>query len=166
MVETSDHPDYKPGDQVVLNGWGVGETHLGGYAADAPGSRATGWCRCPHGMTPAQAMAIGTAGYTAMLCLMALEAHGVTPARGPVLVTGAVGRRRLGRDRAAGAGRLARDRLDRPARRKPDYLKGLGAAEIIDRAELTGARQAARQGALGRRRRHRRLDHARQRALA
>ena len=87
-VTQSTHKDWSVGDHVILNGWGVGETHLGGYAQTA---RIKGdWLvAVPAGMTHAQAMAIGTAGYTAMLCQMALEAHGVSPARGAVLVTGA-----------------------------------------------------------------------------
>ena len=90
VVEASDHPDFKAGDAVICNGWGMGETHLGGYAEKA---RVKGdWLvRLPEGMTPAQAMAIGTAGYTAMLCVMALESHGLTPDAGPALVTGAAG---------------------------------------------------------------------------
>src|SRR4051794_29876838 len=89
-VIASSHADWNVGDHVVLNGGGVGESHLGGYAERA---RVKGdWLvQVPFGMTHAQAMAIGTAGYTAMLCLMALEAHAITPARGPVLVTGAAG---------------------------------------------------------------------------
>lgn len=135
-VEASSHPDFKPGDSVVLNGWGVGETHLGAYAQKA---RVKGdWLiPLPKGLTPAQAMAIGTAGYTSMLCLMALERHGLAPDRGPAIVTGAAG----------GVGSVAVTLLakagwhviastGRP--QEADYLKGLGAAEIIDRAELTG----------------------------
>ncbi len=89
-VEASSHPDFKPGDKVVLTGWGLGETHLGGYSQYA---RVKGdWLvPLPEGLTPAEAMAIGTAGFTAMLAVLALEAHGVTPAKGPVLVTGAAG---------------------------------------------------------------------------
>ena len=133
-VEASDHPEYKPGDPVVLTGWGVGETHLGAYAQKA---RVKGdWLvPLPQGLTPEQAMAVGTAGYTAMLSLMALDAHGVTPADGPALVTGASG----------GVGSVAVALLaragwhviastGRPS--EADYLKGLGAAEILDRAEL------------------------------
>src|SRR5215218_2199701 len=90
VVEASSNPEFKPGDQVVLNGWGVGETHLGAYAEKA---RVKGeWLvPVPQGMTGREAMAIGTAGYTAMLAVMALERHGVTPERGPVVVTGAAG---------------------------------------------------------------------------
>ena len=90
VVEASSNPEFKPGDQVILNGWGLGETHLGSYQQVA---RVKGdWLvPLPSGLTPAEAMAIGTAGYTAMLCVMALEAHGVLPAKGPVIVTGAAG---------------------------------------------------------------------------
>ena len=135
-VEASDHPEFTPGDAVVLNGWGVGETHLGAYAERA---RLKGdWLiPLPASLSPAQAMAIGTAGYTAMLSVMALERHGLTPDRGPVVVTGAAG----------GVGSVAITLLakagwhviastGRP--QEADYLKSLGAAEIIDRAELSG----------------------------
>jgi acrylyl-CoA reductase (NADPH) len=86
IVETSSHPDFEPGDPVLLNGWGTGETHWGGYAEKA---RVKGdWLLpLPNGLNPAQAMAIGTAGYTAMLALLALERHGLTPDRGPAVVT-------------------------------------------------------------------------------
>ena len=89
-VEHSTHPDYKAGDAVILNGWGVGETHWGGLAQKA---RVNGnWLvPLPAQFTPQQAMAIGTAGYTAMLCVLALERHGVTPDHGEILVTGAAG---------------------------------------------------------------------------
>jgi acrylyl-CoA reductase (NADPH) len=120
---------------VILNGWGVGETHFGGYAQMA---RVKGdWLlKMPAQLTPAECMAIGTAGYTAMLCVLALERHGVKPASGPVLVTGAAGGvgsvaiallAKLGYQVIASTGRTA----------EADYLKGLGAAEIIDRAELS-----------------------------
>ena len=135
-VAASDNPAYKVGDGVILNGWGVGETHLGGYAQMA---RVKGdWLvPLPSTFTPAQAMAIGTAGYTAMLCVMALERNGITPDRGPVVVTGAAGGvgsvaiallAKLGYTVIASTGRVA----------EADYLKGLGASEIIDRAELSG----------------------------
>jgi acrylyl-CoA reductase (NADPH) len=135
-VESSTHPDFKSGDAVVLNGWGLGETHLGGYAEKA---RVKGdWLiRLPEGITAAQAMAIGTAGYTAMLCVMALDRHGVTPDRGPAIVTGASG----------GVGSVAVALLARGGWhviastgrvQESDYLKSLGAAEILDRAELSG----------------------------
>jgi len=136
-VETSSHPDWKPGDKVILNGWGTGETHLGGYAEK---SRVKGqWLvRLPATMSPRDAMAIGTAGYTAMLAVMALERHGLTPAHGPVVVTGAAGGvgsvaiallAKVGFQVAASTGR----------REEADYLKGLGATEIIDRNELSAA---------------------------
>ena len=90
VVETSSHPQHKSGDSVVLNGWGVGEKHWGGLAEFA---RVSGDWLVPlqSPFTLRQAMAIGTAGYTAMLCVLALERHGVTPDKGPVLVTGAAG---------------------------------------------------------------------------
>ncbi|MDH4583340.1 oxidoreductase [Pseudomonas sp. BN415] len=134
-VESSSHPDYQVGDSVLLNGWGVGETHWGGLAQKA---RLKGdWLiPLPSAFTPRQAMAIGTAGYTAMLCLLALERHGLKPGQGDVLVTGANGGvgsfaiallARLGYRVVAATGRT----------HEVDYLKGLGAAEIIDRAELS-----------------------------
>ncbi|MCJ2109737.1 oxidoreductase [Methylobacterium sp. E-025] len=134
VVEASDHPDYKPGDAVVLTGWGVGETHLGAYAEKA---RVKGdWLvPLPAGLSSEQAMAIGTAGYTAMLCLMALDAHGLTPKDGPALVTGASGGvgsvavallARAGWHVMASTGRAG----------EAEYLKSLGAAEIVDRDEL------------------------------
>ncbi|MGC4061560.1 MAG: MDR family oxidoreductase [Aquabacterium sp.] len=133
-VETSQHPDCKPGDQVVLNGWGVGETHWGGLAHKA---RLNGdWLvPLPKAFTPAQAMAIGTAGYTAMLCVMALERQGLTPDKGEVLVTGAAGGvgsvavailAKLGYQVAAVTGRP----------QEADYLKQLGATQVLDRAEF------------------------------
>jgi acrylyl-CoA reductase (NADPH) len=134
VVEASDHPEYKPGDPVVLTGWGVGETHLGAYAQKARG-KGDWLVPLPDGLTPEQAMAVGTAGYTAMLCLMALDAHGVKPADGPALVTGASG----------GVGSVAVALLARAGWHviastgrgdEADYLKGLGASEILDRAEL------------------------------
>lgn len=136
VVETSDHAGFKAGDGVVLNGWGTGETHLGGYAARA---RVKGdWLvPLPSAFTPAEAMAIGTAGYTAMLCVLALEKNGVMPGSGPVLVTGAAGGvgsvaiavlSKLGYEVVASTGRTEEE----------DYLKNLGAASIIPRAELGG----------------------------
>ncbi|BCD88444.1 alcohol dehydrogenase [Pseudomonas solani] len=134
-VEASDNPAFKAGDRVLLNGWGVGETHWGGLAQKA---RLNGdWLiPLPAGFTPRQAMAIGTAGYTAMLSVLALERNGVTPDKGPVLVTGANGGvgsfaiallARLGYQVAASTGRP----------QEAEYLKHLGAAEIIDRASLS-----------------------------
>jgi acrylyl-CoA reductase (NADPH) len=136
-VESSTHPNWKAGDPVILNGWGLGETHLGAYAEKA---RVKGdWLvRRPAGISARDAMAIGTAGYTAMLAIMALERAGINPSRGPVIVTGAAGGvgsvavallAKLGYAVAASTGR-------------PDeagYLKGLGASEIVNRSELTGA---------------------------
>ena len=89
-VEHSTHPDWRAGDQVVLNGWGVGESHWGGLSQKA--CLNGDWLvPLPAAFTPAQAMAIGTAGYTAMLCVLALERHGVTPDHGEIVVTGAAG---------------------------------------------------------------------------
>ncbi|WP_119288849.1 MDR family oxidoreductase [Azohydromonas sediminis] len=133
-VLESTHPDWKPGDRVVLNGWGVGETHWGCLAQRA---RLKGdWLvPLPAAFTPRQAMAIGTAGYTAMLCVLALERHGVQPGDGDVLVTGATGGvgsvavallSRLGYRVTAATGKTA----------EADYLRRLGAATVIDRAEL------------------------------
>jgi acrylyl-CoA reductase (NADPH) len=136
MVETSSHPDWKPGDRVILNGWGLGETHLGAYAEKA---RVKGdWLvPMPAGMTGREAMAIGTAGYTAMLSVLALERHGVTPDRGPVVVTGAAGG--VGSVAIALLAKLGHQVIASTGRpEESDYLKRLGAAEIIDRAELSG----------------------------
>ena len=135
-VISSSHPDWNAGDRVILNGWGVGETHYGAYAGHA---RVKGdWLvRLPASMTPHDAMAIGTAGYTAMLCVMALERHGISPERGPVVVTGAAGGvgsvaisllSKLGYHVVASTGRTS----------EADYLTDLGAAEIIPRDELSG----------------------------
>jgi acrylyl-CoA reductase (NADPH) len=139
-VTTSEHAEFKPGDRVVLNGWGVGETHMGGYAGVA---RVKGdWLvRKPDSLMPPETMAIGTAGYTAMLSVLALEAHGVTPDKGPILVTGAAGGvgsvaiallSKLGYRVIASTGRAA----------EQGYLKDLGAADVIDRAELSGTPRA------------------------
>jgi acrylyl-CoA reductase (NADPH) len=139
-VTASEHSDFKPGDAVILNGWGVGETHMGGYAEMA---RVKGdWLvPKPAGFTPAQTMAIGTAGYTAMLAVMALEAHGVAPAGGPVLVTGAAGG--VGSTAIALLSKLGFQVTASTGRREEEaYLKGLGATEVIDRAELSGPPRA------------------------
>jgi acrylyl-CoA reductase (NADPH) len=133
-VESSSHPDWKAGDKVILNGWGLGETHLGAYGAKA---RVKGdWLvRLPPGISTRDAMAIGTAGYTAMLATMALERHGLTPARGPVVVTGASGG--VGSVAVALLAKLGYQVIASTGRpQEADYLKGLGAAEIIDRKEL------------------------------
>ncbi|HUZ12468.1 MAG TPA: MDR family oxidoreductase [Caulobacteraceae bacterium] len=137
VVERSTHPDFAPGEAVVANGWGLGETHQGGYAAKA---RVKGeWLvKLPAGISTADAMAIGTAGYTAMLSVLALERLGVTPDAGDVVVTGAAGGvgsvaiallSRLGYRVVASSGRKASE---------GDYLIDLGADEIIDRNELAG----------------------------
>ena len=89
-VESSSHPGWKPGDKVILNGWGLGETHLGGYAQKAR-VKCDWLVRLPQSMSAREAMAIGTAGYTAMLAVMALERAAIAPARGAVVVTGAAG---------------------------------------------------------------------------
>ena len=135
VVEESRHPDFKAGDAVLLNGWGVGESHWGGLAEQA---RLNGdWLiPLPAGFSAAEAMALGTAGYTAMLAVLALERHGVTPERGEVLVTGANGGvgsvaiallAKLGYRVAASTGRPE----------EAEYLKSLGAAEIVERASLS-----------------------------
>lgn len=137
IVERSDHPRWKPGDAVVLTGWGVGETHLGAYAERM---RVSGdWLvALPEGMSPARAMAVGTAGLTAMLCLLALERHGLAPAAGPALVTGAaggVGSVAVALLAAAGWRVIA---ASGRAEEEADYLARLGAAQTIPRAELEG----------------------------
>ena len=135
-VEQSSHLEWKAGDKVICNGWGMGETHLGSYAEKA---RVKGdWLvRLPEGMSTRDAMAIGTAGYTAMLAVLALEKQGLSPSSGPIVVTGAAGGvgsvatavlSKLGYHVIASTGRLS----------EAPYLKGLGAAEVIDRNELSG----------------------------
>ena len=159
-VETSAHPDFTPGDAVILNGWGTGETHLGAFAER---SRIRGdWLvPLPAGLSAAEAMAIGTAGYTAMLSVMALERHGLKPSDGPAVVTGASGGGRLGRDRASVDARLARDRLDRAARGGglPDRPRR-GGGDRPGRPIRPGP--PARQGALGGGGRRGRLAHPRE----
>ena len=134
-VETSDDPRYKPGDQVVLTGWRVGEAWWGGYAEKAR-VKADWLVPLPKGLTTRQAMAVGTAGLTAMLAVMALEDHGLEPGQGPVLVTGAAGGvgsvatailAKLGHEVAAVTGRPEQG----------DYLKALGASQIVPREDLT-----------------------------
>ena len=135
-VEQSSHPQWKPGDKVICTGWGMGETHLGAYAEKA---RVKGdWLvRLPQGMSARDAMAIGTAGFTAMLAVLALEKHGLVPKDGPIVVTGAAGGvgsvatavlSKLGYRVIASTGRMS----------EAAYLKNLGAAEVIDRSELSG----------------------------
>ncbi|OSP55570.1 acryloyl-CoA reductase [Pseudoruegeria sp. SK021] len=133
-VETSDDPRYSPGDKVVQTGWRVGEAHWGGYAEKAR-VKADWLVPLPEGLSTAQAMAVGTAGFTAMLAVMALEDHGLKPGTGPVLVTGASGGvgsvatailANLGYEVAAVTGRPEGG----------DYLRGLGTSQIIPRADL------------------------------
>ena len=134
-VTESHHAGVQVGEQVVLNGWGVGENHWGGLAQKA--RLKGGWLvPLPAAFTPRQAMAIGTAGYTAMLCVMALERHGVTPQQGEVLVTGAAGG--VGSVAVALLARLGYTVVASTGRpQEADFLKALGAAEIIDRASLS-----------------------------
>lgn len=134
-VEASDHPDWRSGDRVICNGWGLSETHFGGYAEKA---RVKGdWLvRLPEGLSEHDAMAIGTAGYTAMLAVLALERHGAAPGQGPALVTGAaggVGSFSLMLLKAAGWTCLAS--TGRPE--EEAYLRRLGADEIVTRQELS-----------------------------
>jgi acrylyl-CoA reductase (NADPH) len=135
-VEQSSHPQWKTGDKVICTGWGMGETHLGAYAEKA---RVKGdWLvRLPAGMSTRDAMAIGTAGFTAMLAVLALEKHGLSPKDGAMVVSGAAGGvgsvatavlSKLGYHVIASTGRLS----------EAAYLKDLGAAEVIDRSELSG----------------------------
>jgi acrylyl-CoA reductase (NADPH) len=135
-VESSSNPAWKLGDKVILNGWGLGETHLGAYAQKAR-VRGDWLVRLPPSISARDAMAIGTAGYTAMLAVMALERSGLTPSRGSVVVTGAAG----------GVGSVAVALLAKlgyavtASTGRPDeapYLKGLGATEVIERKELAG----------------------------
>jgi acrylyl-CoA reductase (NADPH) len=136
-VEASDNPTLKPGDKVVLNGWRVGELQWGGYATRA---RVKGdWLvKLPASISTRRAMAIGTAGYTSMLCVMALEKHGVRPESGEVLVTGAAGG--VGSVAVAILAKLGYQVVAATGRpQEGDYLKSLGAATILDRKELTEA---------------------------
>lgn len=135
-VESSTHPHWKAGDRVIVNGFGLGETHLGAFAEKAR-VRGDWLVRLPPSMSAREAMAIGTAGFTAMLSVMALERAGLTPGRGPVVVTGAAGGvgsvavallAKLGYVVTASTGRTA----------EAAYLKSLGATEVIERRELTG----------------------------
>jgi len=133
-VADSASPDFKPGDKVILTGWRVGEMQWGGYAGKAR-VKASQLVKLPAGLSLQQSMAIGTAGFTAMMAVMALEAHGLKPGTGEVLVTGAAGGvgsiaiailAKLGHAVTASTGRASTH----------DYLRGLGATAIIDRAEL------------------------------
>ncbi len=135
VVTDSTHPGFQPGDAVVLNGWGLGETRWGGLArrTRAPGD----WLvKLPSPLTPRDAAAIGTAGYTAAMCVQTLERHGITPADGPILVTGATGGvgsvavallARAGFEVVAATGKAA----------DHAYLETLGASQVVDRGELT-----------------------------
>ena len=133
-VESSRDPRYKPGDKVVLTGWRVGEAHWGGYAQKAR-VKADWLVPLPEGLSTRQAMAVGTAGFTSMLAVMALEAHGLRPGDGPVLVTGAAGGvgsiavallAKLGHEVAAVTGRPETEA----------YLRDLGASQIVPRADI------------------------------
>jgi len=136
-VLSSQSSEFSEGDKVLLNGFGVGEAHWGGYAGVA--RLKSDWLiSLPSGVSAKQAMGVGTAGYTAMLCVMALEKYGITPESGPVVVTGANGGvgsvaisilSKLGYHVIASTGRMEEE----------SFLKGLGASEIIDRAELSEA---------------------------
>src|SRR6201996_6848965 len=138
VVEASSNPNFKPGDRVVQNGYGLGETWFGGYAQKA---RVKGeWLvKLPDAISNARAMAVGTAGYTAMLAVMALEDLGVKPASGDVIVTGAAGG--VGSVAIALLSKLGYRVIASTGRREAEgaYLTGLGAAEVIDRAELSAA---------------------------
>lgn len=137
VVEQSASPRFRPGDKVLLTGWGVGERHWGGYAQKAR-VKSDWLLKLPDGLSPARAMALGTAGFTAMLAIIALERRGLTPAAGEVLVTGAAGGlgsvaiavlARLGYTVAASTGRPTLH----------EHLKKLGAKIIVDRAEIGAA---------------------------
>jgi len=134
VVEESSAADWKPGDRVVVNGWGLGDDHWGGLAQRARLSAA--WLlRLPQALTTRQAMAVGTAGYTAALCVMALQRHGTQPDAGPILVTGASGGvGSVATALLAGLGYAVTASTGRPQERK--YLEDLGAREVIDRADL------------------------------
>jgi acrylyl-CoA reductase (NADPH) len=139
-VERSEAAEYRPGDKVVLTGWRVGEVQWGGYAEKAR-VKAAQLVRLPSSLTSKQAMAIGTAGFTAMLAVMALEEHGLTPAKGEVLVTGAAGG--VGSVAVAILAKLGYHVVASTGRpEQHDYLRGLGAVGFVDRAVL--ARPATR----------------------
>jgi len=134
-VEESSHPEYQIGDSVVLNGWGVGEVHWGGLAQKA---RLNGeWLvPLPQQFSSQQAMAIGTAGYTAMLCVLALEHHGVTPDKGEILVTGAAGG--VGSVAVAVLSKLGYTVVGVSGRpQENDYVKSLGASEVLERSAFS-----------------------------
>lgn len=136
-TESGGDPAWQPGDRITLNGWDVGESHWGGLAQKAKAR--PGWLtRLPDAFTTRQAAAVGTAGYTAMLSVLALEEHGITPDKGPIIVTGAAGGvgsvavavlAKLGYEVTASSGRVETE---------GDYLRFLGAAEVIHRDEFSG----------------------------
>ncbi len=134
-VTESQSQDFSPGDKVLLNGFGVGEAHWGGYAGMARLN--SDWLiKLPKNISPLQAMGVGTAGYTAMLCVMALERYGITPDKGPVIVTGANGG--VGSVAIAILSKLGYHVIASTGRPdETDYLENLGAAEIINRSELS-----------------------------
>ncbi len=136
VVEQSESPLFAPGSRVLLNGWGVGEMHLGAWAERARWK--SDWLLpLPSGFSPDEAMAIGTAGYTAMRAVLALERHDIRPGSGPVLVTGAAGG--VGSIAVALLADLGHHVVASTGRpEEADYLKGLGAAEVIERASLAG----------------------------
>jgi acrylyl-CoA reductase (NADPH) len=136
VVESSESPDFKPGDSVILNGWGTGETHLGGYA-QVSRVKADWLIPLPDDLTAAEAMAVGTAGYTAMLSVLALESHGVVPSKDPVLVTGAAGG--VGSIAIALLSKLGYEVMASTGRPEEEaYLRSLGVSEIVARQELSG----------------------------
>jgi acrylyl-CoA reductase (NADPH) len=135
IVEHSDSPLFKAGDAVILNGWGVGETRWGGYAEKAR-VKAEWLVPLPKAFTPKQAMAIGTAGYSAMLCVMALERHGIFPDTGEILVTGAAGG--VGSVATAILAKLGYTVVAVSGRPETyDYLKDLGAAQVLPRSDFS-----------------------------
>lgn len=136
-VISSESGAFQPGDEVILNGWGVGESHHGGYATHAR-VKSEWLVKKPSDFTSAETMAIGTAGYTAMLCVMALEAHAIKPAMGPVLVTGAAGG--VGSVAVSVLAKLGYHVIASTGRPEEEaFLKDLGAKEIMPRTELSGS---------------------------
>lgn len=136
-ADPASDPAWQPGDKITLNGWDVGESHWGGLAQKAR-ARPSWLTRLPDAFTTRQAAAVGTAGYTAMLCVLALEEHGITPDKGPIIVTGAAGGvgsvavavlAKLGYEVTASSGRVETE---------GDYLRFLGAAEVVHRDEFSG----------------------------
>ena len=162
-VLASETTEFAPGDLVVLNGWGVGETHDGGLAERARVKSA--WLiKLPIGLDAAEAMAIGTAGYTAALCVLALERHGIGPGSGEILVTGAAGGVGSVAVALLAAGGYRVVASSRRAAEEGDYLEALGAATVIDAAELSAPGRPLGEGALGCGDRQRGEPYARQRS--